>query len=72
MGKVVEPDAEQIAYDGGEDEQCHIVARGLVVEEEADKEEIAVAPQTAGFADAPVGRQLRQFAARVLFTERYY
>ena len=38
VGEVVETKAEEVAHYGGEDEQGHIVARGLVVEEEADKE----------------------------------
>ena len=71
MAEVVEADAQQVAHDGGEDEQCDVVARGLVVEEEADEEDVAVAPQAACLADALACGEVGESAARTLFAQRH-
>ena len=50
VGQVGKAHAEEIAHDGCKDEQTDIEAGGLVVEEEAHQEEIAVAPEPTAFA----------------------
>ena len=66
--QVVEEYAQEIAHNGREDEQRHIVARGFVVEKEADQEKVAVAPQTAAFANATVGGKGGEFATGMPLT----